>query len=252
MKMNMEIFNADRERSIEINNLLQRIKYKADKLQSGEEYVYFSFSLVKSGKFRYLESVSNQVLFQELESWGVIEIMGRDAEEMNKTLKESAQLKNKPLIVEGYFIKPVEPKFSQLCRKYEALAQGNKRTSEINLLSDKGQRNSLIQRNADGDFYYKDKLIKLESKDTIYYLIFECLFEEGDLADGFCSYETIDRYLVKHGQEEYADGIQVKNRIKNGIMNLFRFSQLPRKAPNGKDLIRRRKGEGVMLYNPKL
>lgn len=117
----METFNADRKRNAEIHHLLQRIKYKVDKFQPRGKYVYFPISLVKGSKVKYFESIPNQVLFHELKNMGAIGIIERDAEEMNKTLKESAELKNQPLIVEGYLVKPIEPKFSQLCKRYEAL-----------------------------------------------------------------------------------------------------------------------------------
>lgn len=111
---------------------------------------------------------------------------------------------------------------------------------------------SLITRNkATGDFYFKGKLIEFKNKTAIYYLIFECLFRESNL-EGFCSYETIDNYLVKHSKTEYSDRKQILNRIKNGIVNLFRFSNLPQKTPDGKDLIQRMRGRGLILYNPPL
>lgn len=115
--MSMEIFNAERKRNTEINNLLQRIKYKVDKLQPREEYVSFPVSLLKGGEFKYLESISNQTLFHELKDWGAIEIIERNVEEMNKTLKESAG--ESSWTVEGILVKPIEPEFSRLCKEYE-------------------------------------------------------------------------------------------------------------------------------------
>ena len=113
------------------------------------------------------------------------------------------------------------------------------------------KRRDLIIIDKTGDFYYKNKLIKFENKDAIYYLIFECLYEKGEL-DGFCSYETIDKYLVEHGKERYDDNRQITDRIKNGVMNLFRFSNLPAKAPDGKEIIQKVRGKGIILYNPSL
>lgn len=114
------------------------------------------------------------------------------------------------------------------------------------------ERKNLITRDKlTGDFYYKNKPINFENKDTIYYLIFECLYEKGDL-EGFCSYENINKYLEEHGKEEYKDERQIRDRIKNGIMNLFRFSNLPPKAPDGKELIQKVRGKGIILYNPPL
>jgi hypothetical protein len=112
------------------------------------------------------------------------------------------------------------------------------------------KRNCLITRNEQtGDFYYKNKPIEFKGKNTIYFWIFECLYEKSDL-EGFCSYENIDKYLIEHGKEECEDWRQVMNRIKNGITNLFRYSNLPKKTPNNKDLIQKTRGEGLTLYNP--
>jgi len=112
------------------------------------------------------------------------------------------------------------------------------------------KRKRLIERDeGTGDFYYKNKLIKFENKEAIYYLIFECLYENGEL-NGFCAYEIIDKYLQQYGKGRTAGEEQMKKRIKNGIMNLFRFSNLPPKTPNGKQIIINKRGKGIVLYNP--
>lgn len=110
---------------------------------------------------------------------------------------------------------------------------------------------NLITRDVNGEFYYKNKPIKFTNKEAIYYLIFECLYEKGNL-DGFCPYDTINKYLEENGKEEYTDERQIRDRIKNGIMNLFRFSNLPSKTPNRKELMQKVKGKGIILYNPSL
>lgn len=111
------------------------------------------------------------------------------------------------------------------------------------------QRYLITRDKTNGDFYYKNKLIKFDNKDTIYYLIFECLYTKGDLK-GFCFYESINRYLEKQGQERLVDNQKIKDRIKNGLENLFRFTNLPRKAPDGKKIIQKSRGKGITLYNP--
>ena len=90
----MKIFNADRQRNLEVNNLLQRIKYKADKQGIGS-YVYFPIFTINNNDFKYEENLSTITLFENLKKWGVIEVIGRNLAEQNKTLKESRKLKNK-------------------------------------------------------------------------------------------------------------------------------------------------------------
>ncbi|MFC1630201.1 hypothetical protein ACFL06_01540 [Patescibacteria group bacterium] len=114
------------------------------------------------------------------------------------------------------------------------------------------QRKTLITRDKEtGDFYYKNKIIKFDNKEAIYYRLFECLYENGDLK-GFCSYKDINKYLEKHGGKEYTENQQIADRIKNGLASLFRFANLPQKTPDGKDLIRKIRGKGLTLYNPSL
>jgi len=112
-------------------------------------------------------------------------------------------------------------------------------------------KDTLITRNGNGDFYYKNKPIKFDNKETIYYLIFECLYERGDL-EGFCSYENINKYLIEYGKIEYSDNRKIIDRIKNGIQCLFRFTDLSERTPDNKSLIKKVKGKGMILYNPKL
>jgi len=115
----MEIFDADRKRRIEINNLLQKIKYEAGKICSGEKYVYLPIIVIKDGQPTY---PINQLRLKEVKDMGAIELVESSLEEMNKALKDT---KLKGLIVEGVFVEPIEPRFSQLCREYKKLATGD-------------------------------------------------------------------------------------------------------------------------------
>jgi hypothetical protein len=138
--------------------------------------------------------------------------------------------------------KKIEETIKSLKPKIKTLKFGDNQKAE--------QRKTLITRDKEsGDFYYKNKPIKFDNKGAIYYLIFECLYENGGI-EGFCSYENINRYLEKHGEKEYTENQQIADRIKNGLVNLFRFSNLPQKTPNGKNLIRKIRGKGLTLYNP--
>lgn len=146
-------------------------------------------------------------------------------------------------------IKTLMPRFKEVYNYYK-----EKQESKLERVKEfrKEKIKSLINRDEKtGDFYFKNKPIKFGNKDTIYYLIFECLYEKGNL-EGFCSYETINKYLVEHGKDEYADHRQITDRIKNGIINLFRFSNLPPKALVGKEIIQKIRGKGIILYNPSL
>jgi len=144
------------------------------------------------------------------------------------------------------FYKEIEKKYNTIRKSKE-----NKTEQKIQLKDSEKRKTLITKDKTTGDFYYKNKLIKFENKEAIYYLIFSCLYENGDL-EGFCSYEIINRYLEEHGKEKYSNEQQIMDRIKNGIINLFRFSNLPLKAPDGKNLIRKVRGKGIILYNPPL
>lgn len=121
----------------------------------------------------------------------------------------------------------------------EKTTTANKKTLEQN-------KKLITRRSGTGEFFYKAKLIEFKNKKAIYYLIFECLYEEGDIY-GFCSYEQIDNYLTENKIKETAN---LKKRIRNGLTSLFRFSNLPKKSPDNKKLIDKIRGKGLVLYNP--
>jgi hypothetical protein len=114
----MEVFNADRQRNTEINNLLQRIKYQAEKQEAGS-FIYFPIFAIEGNKVKYKENLLTQDLFRKLKEMGAIEFSKRTNAEINEMIEENAKLKNKPFTVEGYWVKPIEPKFSRLCEEYK-------------------------------------------------------------------------------------------------------------------------------------
>lgn len=114
----MKIFNADRQKNLEINDLLQKIKYKIDK-EGVDGFVYFPLFEISDRGIEHQEDPTTQILFKKLKEMGAIEFSGRTCDEINKTLEEAKTSKDKPFIVEGYWVKPIEPKFSQLCEEYE-------------------------------------------------------------------------------------------------------------------------------------
>lgn len=112
----MKIFNARKQKNIEINNLLQKIKYKVN--ENAEDFIFLPFLKI-DGYRVHQEDPSIQLILKDLKKIGAIEFSFRTNEEINKTLEEAELSKNKPHIIEGYWIKIIEPKFSQLCEEYE-------------------------------------------------------------------------------------------------------------------------------------
>lgn len=133
IKITMKIFNADEKINGEINNLLQRIKYKISKSEPGS-FVYFRLYTIKNGnKIEYKEKFSNVAVFEELKQLGAIEILSRDVDEINKSLKENKKTKKEIIMEEGYLVRPIEPKFSELCKKYEELTNHDLKSNRKNV-----------------------------------------------------------------------------------------------------------------------
>jgi hypothetical protein len=110
--------------------------------------------------------------------------------------------------------------------------------------------NFFINRNSNGDFYCRGKLIHFTNKDTIYYKVFVAVFEQND-PNGFCSYIEIDKFLIQDGENESLDTEKTTKRITNAVQNLFRFTKnLPQKAPDGRPIIDIKRGKGIVFYNP--
>ena len=154
-------------------------------------------------------------------------------------------------------LKKREKKYDQMMLNFDKLLTRHEKlllllennASKTSNKTDVIKKNLITRDGSNGNFYYNNNLIKFGGKQTIYYLILECLYEKSDI-DGFCSYESINEYLEKHNQKIYVASIQIRNRIKNGVTNLFRFSGLINEAPDGNALIQKVKGKGITIYNP--
>jgi len=109
------------------------------------------------------------------------------------------------------------------------------------------ENGQLITRDSKtGNFYCQNKLIEFKNTKSIYYFLFECLYEKSQI-NGFCDYETMNKYLEERGEEKYEDRKKKIDRIKNGMQNLFRFSNLKNETPTGKKLIMPVRGKGWIL-----
>ena len=239
----MEIFNASRQKNTEINNLLQKIKYEVGNLSRGEKYVFLPIIIIKDGQPTY---PIDQALLQEVRDMGAIELDKRSIEEMNETLEET-ELKG--LIIEGVWIKPIEPKFSRLCEKYQKSITTTDTITALNTPR-------LITRDSNGDYFYDGKRIEM-GQETIYYKVFDILYTMGDQR-GFVSHEEIDRELIKRGLPESRDEKAKYKRIHNATLNeqqgLFRYAKVSGKklrneTKDGRKLIELL-GKGLKLNNP--
>lgn len=151
----MEIFNANQQYNNEMNNLLQKIKYKIEHESFGKDSTFFPYITIRNNKPVYHESTKNLAIFKKLEDLGVIKIDKRDLGEMNKTFKKNNKLKNESIIVEGYIIKIIEQKFSKLCDEYE------KKVNEINLTDNRKLKLNLSFNNNKSTLSFNNKEIKI-------------------------------------------------------------------------------------------
>jgi hypothetical protein len=109
----------------------------------------------------------------------------------------------------------------------------------------------LISKNNLGQYFFSNKPLKFENTDTIYFKIFDVLYEKAD-TNGFCSYGEINKFLQESGEETLTDKAKIVERISNGLKNLLRYSNLPKngKIQDGKPLIKTKRGKGLIFYNP--
>lgn len=254
MDTKIEIFNANKQRNIEMNNLLQRIKYESDKIQHEAKCVFFPITIFEDGQLIFQEKGDNQLYLKELKDMGVIKLEERSNEERNETLKETEM---KGLIAEYALIEPIEPKFSQFCSKYEKL------TSEVissTILDTSFDAPYLIARNYAGDYFYDGKKIAM-NRASLHYQVFNILYSHSD-QDGFLSYEDIEKHLVKdYNCLESGDEDTRNKRINNATLNkqqgLFRVAKvnghrLTNTIPDKRKLIEPIRGQGLKLNNPKI
>jgi hypothetical protein len=174
-KMNMKIFNAEQRKNIEIHELLQEIKYEADKQTSGIGAFFDIMTGVVDNIEYNSKTIGKTACLRELEKWGVIEIIDADNERINKTIEEDRTSKNKTFIKTGYFVKPIEPKFSELCEKYEKIYH----EIEDGVVEEKTSGNKLQYVTKENVCYIKtqDKEIKIGKVTTRKCKLLKCLFE---------------------------------------------------------------------------
>ena len=123
--------------------------------------------------------------------------------------------------------------------------------SNSSLSTNENKPKLLITKNNSGEFLFGDKPLKFENTNTIYFKIFDALYEKAD-ATSFCSYGEINKFLQESGEETLTDRAKIVERISNGLKNLFRYSNLPKdgKIQGGNLLIKPKRGKGLIFYNP--
>ena len=113
----MKIFNADQERNIEINNLLQRIKDESRE-QKTDCPLFSIFEITNNSGIKYKESLRTINLLREFKEMKIIDFTERTIDEVKNTLEKAQESKNTFSVVERYHIKLIEPNFSQKCEEY--------------------------------------------------------------------------------------------------------------------------------------
>jgi hypothetical protein len=116
----MKRFDTEKQENIEINNLLQRIKCEVDK-QEPNTFVYFPFlNILDKHNIKFKESSATQFFFEKLEKMGAIENIFPTKDEINQIWEEDHKSKDKATLTSfGYFVRPIEPSFSQICKIYK-------------------------------------------------------------------------------------------------------------------------------------
>jgi len=133
----MESFDAEKQRDREINDLLQEIKYLAD--NNDTAFLCNSRNKRIRNKHSHEQYKIKVNRLNELKEMGAIDFTYPACEELNSDLNELKKSKNDFIFIEGYSIKIIEPRFSQLCKKYkeatEDLVNKDPKTDKSNLQS---------------------------------------------------------------------------------------------------------------------
>lgn len=124
------------------------------------------------------------------------------------------------------------------------------------LKPESGAPRHLIHKDARGDFYYDGRRIEM-SQETIYYKVFDALYELG-AHDGSVSYGEIEKHLIKLRVKAALNDKKRSKRIINAIserQGLFKFAKIngkkiPNVTKNGQELVEVVKGIGLKLNNP--
>lgn len=116
-----------------------------------------------------------------------------------------------------------------------------------------------ITRNKKGDFFKDGELVKIPDKDTLYYIIFDTVFNLIPKG-GFVSYEDIEKSLTKRKLKRINIPSLKKQkdrnkRISNNLLanknGFFRHSSLENEIIGGRKLLETKRGMGVTFNNKK-
>jgi len=106
-----------------------------------------------------------------------------------------------------------------------------------------------------GDCHCNDRQIDFPNKNSLYFLLVRALYECAQV-DGFCSYEEIDAFFVKHRHPTAENADQRKKRITNALEELYKTRTdqkilFPKIASDGNEIIEKdRFRKGLVFYNP--
>ncbi|OGI28439.1 MAG: hypothetical protein A2420_00795 [Candidatus Moranbacteria bacterium RIFOXYC1_FULL_44_13] len=119
------------------------------------------------------------------------------------------------------------------------------------------EKQRLIKRGANGDYYFNGNLIEANKK-ADYFAAFDILFTQHD-ANYFLSYEDIEEEFVRRGLERAGSTektiVRISNALHNKSQGFFRLAKVNGKrikneAPDGKEIVSIVRGKGLELNNP--
>ena len=149
----MKILNANRQNNLEINNLLQKIKYGTDRREKNDSIALIT--ITKEG-FETTQHESDTLILK-LKSLGAIEAIRSNFSGINYSRGLDGDIIDaKQEFAWGYTIKIIEPKFSQLCDEYE------KKVNDFH--NEKQDKNQVKVKFVNGILDFKNKKIDFNKK----------------------------------------------------------------------------------------
>ena len=131
-------------------------------------------------------------------------------------------------------------------------------TKENSIGSQSKQNAYYITKDREGNYYREGKLISVPNKDTLYYILFDVVYNlisEG----GLVTYEEIEKSLRKRKVKSIKitpmQGAARNKRIQNNLTDnkngFFRYASIDNEVVGGKELIKVERTKGIRFNNKK-
>ncbi len=108
----------------------------------------------------------------------------------------------------------------------------------------------------DGDFYHEGRPIQIRGRDTLYFAVFDTVFNlmpDGGEKKYTEIEKALRRRLVRGSKIRPLKGAKMRDRIRHNLTSnkngFFRYANISNATSEGQAIIETRKGEGIVFRN---